>query len=757
MLGALREGGGPALAALEGGLRGRPDLPVAEALRAAPAEPLEVAVDGAAERIDPELLRALREARGRLRAFLAPGMPRPYTHVTEGGARVSSSVVPLRRAGIYVPGGRAPYPSSVLMAAVAARVAGVEEVVLCTPDPAPAVLAAAEVAGVGRAFVLGPVQAAAAMAWGLPPVPRCDRVVGPGGAWLVEAKRQLCGEVGLDALPGPSEIVVLASAGSDPAWVAADLLAQAEHGPDGLCLLLAWEAGVAAQVAAELERQAGALPSPRREDALEALARSAGPVLCASAAEALALAEEIAPEHLSLQGAEAEALAGAVGRAGTLCVGPWAPVAGADYGAAGNHILPTGGAARWASALSPADFVRRMQVWEGTAAAAGAWAPAAEALAAAEGFAAHGRSVALRRAQAVPAAAAAAPAPYVPPVPPGALRLDLNENPFPWPEALWAEVQGALHLAEPSRYPRETERLQAALAAQAGVPADWCLPANGSDELLLAAVAAWGRGAVRAVFPVPTFGMYRRLAEAAGLPAVAVPLGPAPGFALPVEALRRELGRGGDSLLFLCRPNNPTGTLWPEEDVRALVETEGTWAVLDEAYVEFAGGGLGDWLAEHPRLCILRTMSKAFAFAGLRVGYALGCPEALAPLRQAVQPWAVTAWSTAAALAVLRRGAEVHETVGRLVAERERLAAGLGGLPGIRPHPSWANFILFAVDGCDAFAVWERLYREGAVVRRFPGDAALRGCLRVSVGRPEENDAFLAALAEALRAERGGA
>jgi histidinol-phosphate aminotransferase len=346
----------------------------------------------------------------------------------------------------------------------------------------------------------------------------------------------------------------------------------------------------------------------------------------------------------------------------------------------------------------------------------------------------------------------------VPPVPDGALRMDLNENPFPWPDDLWREVGEALRGAEPTRYPRGTDRLQAALAAYAGVPPDWCLPANGSDELLLGAVTAWGRRAVRAVYPVPTFGMYRRLAEAAGLPGVRVPLGPAPDFALPVDALRHALSSGGESLLFLCRPNNPTGTLWPEDEVRALVDTDGVWTVLDEAYVEFAGDeGLVSWLAHRPRLCILRTMSKAFALAGLRVGYALGLPEALAPLRQAVQPWAVTSFSAAAALAALGRRAALRAQVALLVQERERLAAGLAAVPGIRPVPSRGNYVLFGVEGCDAFALFDRLYAGGAVLRRFPEEPALRGCLRVSVGRPEENDRFLGLLRAAVDAERGRA
>lgn len=769
LIAALRSGGEDALARVEGALRADPALPAADALRSTPLPITAIEVPAeecrAAMAAAPQALQAaLRASRARLLEFLAPGLPRGYTHTDAGGNRLEVAVVPLRRVGIYVPGGRAPYVSSVLMAAVPARAAGVAEVVLCTParpggGADPGVLAAAAVAGVDRVFLLGAVQAVAAMAYGLGPVPRCDKVVGPGNTYVVAAKHLVSREVGIEGLPGPSEIVVVASGGADPAWIAADLLAQAEHGPDALSLLVTAEEGLAEAVGRELAAALERLPVDRREDARHALRGSGGPVLASDLGEALAFAEELAPEHLALQGAGAEALVTSVKRAGAVFVGVWSPVAAGDYAAGTDHVLPTAGAARFASALSPADFVRRVQVFAGAPAGARLWAGAARTLAEAEGFAAHAASLRLREEAAPPAEEAAPPAPYVPPVPPGAVRLDLNENPYPWPEALWADVLGRLRTAEPTRYPRETARLQAALAAYAGVPEDWCLPANGSDELLLAVAAAWGRRAARIVFPAPTFGMYRRLGAACGLPVRAVPLGAAPGFALPVAELEQACREGGETLLVLCRPNNPTGTLWPAAEVRHLVELEGVWTVVDEAYVEFSGEPLTAWLERYPRLCLLRTLSKAFALAGLRVGYALGRPAALAPLRQAVQPWAISAFSCAAALAVLERRPWMEESVAKLVAERRRLTAGLAALPGLQPFPSRANYVLFSVgaaSGWDAGALFDRLYAEGIVLRRWAEEPALRQCLRVSVGRPEETDRLLELLRGLLATSREG-
>jgi histidinol-phosphate aminotransferase len=751
---------------VEAALRRAPDCPVAEALAAAPLRTADIEVSREALRaalaaLPPALRDALETARGRLRETLAPAVGRTRTRRDAWGNRVELRCVPLERVGVFVPGGRAPYPSSVLMAAVPARLAGVGEVILCTPAAPdggadPVVLAAAALAGVDRVFLLGPVPAVAAMAWGISPLPAVDKVVGPGGAYLVEAKRQLFGEVGLDGLPGPSEIVILASADADPAFVAADLAAQAEHGPDGLAVLITDDGALAARVAAHLGEVLAGLPPRRRADALATLRRSGGPRLVADLRRGLALAEALAPEHLSLQGAGAEALAAEVRRAGALFVGPWAPVAAGDYAAGTSHVLPTAGSARFASALLPQEFMRTVEVFVGTADGVNAWAGAAAALAEAEGFMAHAASLRLRRAAAPPRdPEPTARAPYVPAVPPGAARLDLNENPFPWPEPLWGAVLQRLRAAEPSRYPRETERLQQALAAYAGVPHEWCLPGNGSDELLTAALAAWGQRAARVAFPAPTFGMYGRLAGANGLPAVAVPLGAAPGFELPVEALLAEAAQGGDTLLFLCRPNNPTGNLWPAAAVRRLVEAEGIWTVIDEAYIEFAGEeGLVSWLEAFPRLVVLRTLSKAFAFAGLRVGYALGRPDALAPWREAVQPWSVGAFACAAALEVLQRVDWMRTNVAALVAERERLQGALAALPGITPYRSCTNFILFAVgpaSGWDAFALFDALYAAGVVLRRWPQEPRLRQALRVSVGRPEENDRFLEVLGGLLR------
>jgi histidinol dehydrogenase len=302
------------------------------------------------------------------------------------GQRVVLREVSVGRAAIYVPGGRAPYPSTVVMGATVARVAGVDEVVVCSPpgaggDVDPTVLGACGLCGVDAVFRMGGAQAVAALALGTDSVPRVDVIAGPGNVYVQEAKRQLSGVVGIDSFAGPSELLVVFDADADPELVALDLRAQAEHGQGSLVAAASPDGAALDTVGERLADAADGPPCWLLEAAtLEA---------------AFAFAEELAPEHLQLMGAEAEALAPAVRRAGCLFVGPESGTAFGDYVAGSNHILPTGGAARFASALGPRTF-RRTMAEVRVGAAASALAPGGAAIARAEGFVAHAESMEAR-------------------------------------------------------------------------------------------------------------------------------------------------------------------------------------------------------------------------------------------------------------------------------------------------------------------------------------------------------------------------
>ena len=270
-------------------------------------------------------------------------------------------MAPLRRVGIYVPGGRAAYPSSVLMNAIPAAVAGVDEIAMVTPAPGgeilPVVLAAAHVAGVTEVLKIGGAQAVAALAYGTQSIGQVDKIVGPGNKWVAEAKRQVFGRVDIDMVAGPSEILVIADETADPVHVAADLIGQAEHDPDAISWLVTTSAALAERVPAEIDRLLER--NPRRDVAREALETSGVIIVVADLAEAAAVADLRAPEHLELLVAEPLALAGRIRNAGAIFLGAWSPEPMGDYFAGPNHVLPTGGAARFASPLGVYDFVKR--------------------------------------------------------------------------------------------------------------------------------------------------------------------------------------------------------------------------------------------------------------------------------------------------------------------------------------------------------------------------------------------------------------
>jgi histidinol dehydrogenase len=337
--------------------------------------------------LEPEVLTGLRTAIANVTAVAkAQVRDESVTVDLPEGHTVEVVEHPVRRAAVYVPGGRAPYPSTVVMGAVTARVAGVDQIVVCAPPgPSgrahPVILAACVLCEVIEVYRMGGAQAIAALAYGTESVQAVDVIVGPGNPFVQEAKRQVMGVVGIDGIAGPSELVVIASSGADPELVALDLMAQAEHGGDSPVWCFSPDAGLLDAVAVAIEGRPG---PPDGEAQL---------VDTGDISAALREAEEIAPEHLQLMGEEAEALADRVRNAGCLFVGSGAATAFGDYVAGSNHVLPTGGAARFQSALSPATFRRRMARVSLPAEAATRLAPAGAALARAEGFPVHAESM----------------------------------------------------------------------------------------------------------------------------------------------------------------------------------------------------------------------------------------------------------------------------------------------------------------------------------------------------------------------------
>jgi histidinol dehydrogenase len=355
--------------------------------------------EAAQDQVDPAVQAALAYAAERIERYHAAALPKSWRLTDEHGSVLGQEVRPLDRVGIYIPGGRAAYPSTVLMTAVPARVAGVKEIVLVTP-PGPdgrvpaAVLAAARVAGVTEGWRIGGAQAVAALAYGTGAIRRVDKIVGPGNVYVALAKTRVFGDVGIDMVAGPSEVVVVADRAADPDLIAADLLAQAEHDPMARALLITDAADLLPRVEAAVNAQLERLP--RRAIAAEALAANGAFVLVASLDAAVDVANRLAPEHLELMVAVPAALLPRVRHAGAVFLGAHTPEVVGDYVAGPNHVLPTAGTARFASPLGTEDFVKRSSVIEYSPSGLAAALPHLGALARIEGLSGHGRAAELR-------------------------------------------------------------------------------------------------------------------------------------------------------------------------------------------------------------------------------------------------------------------------------------------------------------------------------------------------------------------------
>ena len=364
---------------------------------------LEVSKQEIAEAMDavePDFLEILKEAAENIRAFHSRQVRSSFLLTDKPGVVLGQKVTPIEKVGVYVPGGTAAYPSTVLMDTIPAKIAGCPQIVMVTPPGRdgkinPAILAAASIAGVDRIFKVGGAQAIAALAYGTESVPRVDKIVGPGNAFVAEAKKQVFGMVSIDMIAGPSEILVIADRNSNPAHVAADLLSQAEHDKLASAVLVTDSRELAFAVRDELERQLPRLP---REEIARASIESNGKIIVAeNLMQGIEIANEIAPEHLELMVDDPFAYLDAVRNAGSIFMGRSCPEALGDYFAGPNHTLPTSGTARFSSPLSVDDFVKKSQFSYYTSEALAAVADKIAAFAEKEGLQAHGRSVTIRK------------------------------------------------------------------------------------------------------------------------------------------------------------------------------------------------------------------------------------------------------------------------------------------------------------------------------------------------------------------------
>ncbi len=745
------------------------------------ADPWVSAEEWDAATVDPDLESALAAAAGAIGRYHAEqrnALRQERRVRTRPGVTAWRRWQPISRVGGYVPGGRAAYASSVLMLAVPARLAGVDELIIATPpgrdgSVSPAVLVAARIGGVDRVLKVGGAQAIAALAYGTESIPAVDKIFGAGSAWVTAAKRAVGNHVAIDLPAGPSECIVLADGSAHPELVAFDLLAQAEHGPDSVALVVSTDTAVLDAVTDALPRLAADLATGDR--ALETLRQHGAAVLVPDLVTGVEVVNAVAAEHVSLQCADADAVAGEVRNAGAIFIGAQSPIAAGDYATGTNHVLPTGAAARAWSGVGVESFGRWIEIQRLTGGGVREIAPIVEAIAAAEGLPAHAASVTARLALSDGEAAD----------PVELFRLTGPVSPYPAePSDEELAEKAGIAVDEVVRADMNTlgggalpavvdalttfdgrstseygdlayRRLRAALGRRVEVDPRRIVPGAGADELIrLVTTQAVGiEDAV--VIPTPTFAMFAVEARLAGARVIDLPR-TAMATRQPVAEIRALAEQSAARLVWLCTPNNPTGDAYTRDEIRELAEDLPALVCVDEVYLEFGEDSMGvapgstSAIAlqdELPNLLVLRSLSKSHGMAGARVGY-LVVPEGLADRFDGVRlPLSLAAPSEAIAIAALGDDDAAVDRRRRVIESRDRLAALLTDL-GCEVLPSVTNSIAFRPDR-PAETVDTELLARGVAVRRYEA-GPMAGWLRATARLDREEDQITKAMKEVL-------
>ena len=752
-------------------------------------------ISAAANSVPAKVAHSLKAAANRITEYQRSQLQQPRTHIADGIAVTDRSVA-VKSAGLYVPGGKAAYPSTVLMTAIPARVAGVESIAVCVPPDAtgevsPATLAAAEIAGVDIVYRIGGAGAIAALAYGTESVAQVDVIAGPGNIYVALAQQEVAGLVGIASVfAGPSEIAVIADRSASPEFAAADLLTQAEHGPSGRAWLISPSEEVLQNVEQALAEQLAA--SPRRSEAEATLSESGYGVLVDDIETAVEAANKLAPEHVQLMCDDAENLAQSIRNAGAVFCGELSPAVIGDYIAGPSHVLPTGGTARFASGLQATDFQKRLHTISVSPEGFAAVSETVAALAEAEGLTGHRDAVLARLADLQGEASSDKSEAlskigslrnniielksYHSPQLDVEVRLNTNESPYPPPEGFEEAVAEAIGGSSWNRYPQRTaQSLCTALAEFHDLPANQIFAANGSNEVIQTLLMCYGGAGRKVAVFQPTYALHSHIARS--LSSELVVGERMPDFALDLKKTASLIRRERPSVVFLCSPNNPTGLADSNESVAAVLEQTsavGGLLVLDEAYAEFAPETALDLLDESSPLVVTRTYSKTWAMAAARLGYLAGPSQLVADLEKAALPYRLNSVTQAVGEIALRFREEMSVRVSSIKSERARICAGLDDL-GVQYWHSDANFILFRGDlgekasrqeSSESLAgdtdrnladipegdpLWRRLVSQSVLVRDCSSWPGLSGCLRVTVGTPEENSRFLSALAAVLQ------
>ena len=715
----------------------------------------EAEISAAEALVSDDLKKAIRQAYSQIYAFHAAQRFDGVCVETAPGVVCEQRALPISRVGLYIPGGSAPLFSTVLMLGIPARIAGCEKVVLCTPPAKdgsvhPAILFAASLCGITEIFKVGGAQAVAAMAVGTETVPKVDKIFGPGNQYVMAAKQWVALKgTAIDMPAGPSEVEVLADDSARADFVAADLLSQAEHGPDSQAILITTSRDLAEEVVTEVTRQCAALP--RHEIAEKALQHSKI-IVFETMEEALEMTNEYAPEHLIIATRNYREVAQKIHHAGSVFLGNFSCESAGDYASGTNHTLPTSGFARSYSGLCLDSFMRKITFQELTPEGIRSIGRTVELMASAEELDAHRNAMTVRLAACQDTEVVATDTESLASlVRPNVLKmeayssardeysgkqatvfLDANENPYNAPFNRYPD-------------PLQTE-VKAELAEQKGVRPSQIFLGNGSDEAIDLVFRVFCRPGVDNVVALePTYGMYAVCAATNDVEYRRVLL--CEDFSFSATDVLKATD-ATTKAIFLCSPNNPTGNLLPRAEIDILLKEFPGIVVVDEAYGDFVPeASLRFALDAHPRLIVLATFSKAWASAGLRLGIAMASEEIIGYFNKVKYPYNVNILTQQQALEILKNKDLVADWIKLTLDERERLAEALASLTGCQKvYPSDANFVLIKID--NATALYNALVDRGIIVRNRSKVTLCNDCLRITVGTPAENNALLSALKE---------
>ncbi len=747
----IRQGGDEALRAITSEIDGR----CPESLLVSETEFTE-----AEAMVSDELKSAIRQAASNISTFHKAQQTPAVDVYTMPGVHCRRRVLPIRRVGLYIPGGSAPLFSTILMLALPAQIAGCEEIVLCTPCDRttgkvnPVVLYTAQLCGVRTIYKLGGAQAIAAMAYGTESIERVFKIFGPGNRYVTKAKQMVSAQgTAIDMPAGPSEVMIMADDSARPDFVAADFLSQAEHGPDSQSLLVCRSQEFAEQVNAEIARQLALLP--RADIATRSLANSRI-VVFDDIDTMIAFANAYASEHLIIAMDDAWAVADRITAAGSIFVGHYSPESAGDYASGTNHTLPTMGLASAYSGIGLDSFMHAITYQELSQEGLNSLSNTIIRMAEAEGLDAHANAVKVRVASPNPLPKRgltdiAEPncqlstvncqlnnvRPNIAALKPYStardeykgsigIYLDANENPFD---------NGY------NRYPSTAlkEQVRSAIAQKKGVNPARLFLGNGSDEAIDLLFRIFCRPGIDNIVSIaPTYGMYSVCAAINDIECREVMLGE--DFSLPVEALLSATDMQ-TKLLFVCSPNNPTANAFPREQLVSLLSRFPGIVVVDEAYIDFSSvPSMVELIDQYPNLIVLQTLSKAYGLAGLRMGLAFAEERIIRLFEQVKYPYNIGTDTLALALRLLET--DITPQVQTLIAERERVAAALTELPYIeKVYPSDANFLL--VKTARPRELYDYLIARELIVRDRSRTPGCEGTLRITIGTPEENDRLI--------------